>query len=127
MTRNTRSFIIYLYITLYHKTIRPDPKLITLLMVKHQTIVTQVMPGCWYHQDASGPWDTYQIMLWFLQGNNINNNKVIHYNIMHIYQANCVMVKDFSAGTPNGFCRGKCVLHVLLPGYLVIAGILYSN
>ena len=37
------------------------------------------------------------------------------------------MVKDFPAGTPNGFCRDKCVLHVLLPEHLVIAGILYSN
>ena len=37
------------------------------------------------------------------------------------------MVKDFSAGTPNGFYRDKCLLHVLLPGHLVIAGILYSN
>ena len=37
------------------------------------------------------------------------------------------MVKDFSAGTPNSFCRYKSVLHVLLPGHLVIARILYSN
>ena len=37
------------------------------------------------------------------------------------------MVKNLTAGTPNGFYRDKSVLHVLLPGHLVIAGILYSN
>ena len=96
-------------------------------MVKHKLLGHRL---CW---DACTNWDalgspyTYQIILWFLQQHNINNNKVIHYDIMHIYKANYVIVKNFSAGTPNGFCRDKCVLHVLLPGQLVIAGILYSK
>ena len=37
------------------------------------------------------------------------------------------MVKYFSAGTQNGLCMDKYILHVLLPGHLVIAGILYCN
>ena len=35
MIRNTIFFIIYLYITLYHKTIRLDPKFITVGEVAH--------------------------------------------------------------------------------------------
>ena len=37
LIRKTRSFIIYLYITSYHKTIRPDPKFITIPRTVYRT------------------------------------------------------------------------------------------
>ena len=49
--------------------------------------------------------DMDHIMCWFLQGHNINNNNPSDYNIMNIYYAICVLVKNISAGTENGLCR----------------------
>ena len=55
--------------------------------------------------DKLGCWDMDHITCWFLQGHNINNNNPSDYNIMNIYYAICVLVKNISAGTENGLCR----------------------
>ena len=89
-------------------------------MVKNNTVGTPVRLGHWYH------WDMYQIMLWFLQGHNINNNKLTHYNIIIFINLTMSWLNTFLQGLKmvyagiNMFSMCYCLDTWLLQGYFTV-------